>query len=602
MKEFQTYFDDDDIIYYLCKIRAKYARQNDKKHRLHILTNNERYNYHVRKTEGNREYENKIKADLFKLLPPRRLWKHLGKSSRYQINNGIRNRQTILKRNIASIKKTILYFRENKPNEPFIIALNSFIKEIQNTISDINYNVEPPYIYPKPKHKPGNKITYRPICLFTLKDRLILSLTNKYFTELFDSYFDNSSLAFRAVREIGGTKSVVTHHDAINRILEYRKRFIDTPLWVAERDIENFYDSVNHNVILERFSHLVDRAKSENSNLNIDNPINIFRKYLSCYSFNKNVLPLNENNKYWESYNIESGEFGWIQNKILELGYYSDLHNEEIGVPQGGALSGLIANIVLDSVDKEIPIDPDLVYLRYCDDMLIIHPDKNECSMAIKKYEHALDQLKLVPHPLKDVNDLKRQRKISNKYFPDMTTSPFWREKSKGPYKWDKFNNNGFPWIGFVGYEISCNNEIRIRKDSLQKELDKQKKVIYEIKKAIKTGKRKSNGTIAKSAIQRLICMSVGRVDLWNYNDVHSEMCWKSGFRELTVNKYSIRQIKQLDRNRNKLFYKLLKDLKEDKIKIEEKYRPKMGNRELVTYDKPFSYYHQVIERAKSKI
>ncbi len=54
-------------------------------------------------------------------------------------------------------------------------------------------------------------------------------------------------------------------------------------------------------------------------------------------------------------------------------------------------------------------------------------------------------------------------------------------------------------------------------------------------------------------------------------------------------------QIKQLDRNRNKLYYDLVKDLKdqdEDKMnKIKSK------KRQIVHFNKPFSYFYQVIER-----
>lgn len=138
---------------------------------------------------------------------------------------------------------------------------------------------------------------------------------------------------------------------------------------------------------------------------------------------------------------------------------------------------------------------------------------------------------------------------------------------------------------------------IRVRKKSLLKELAKQKTIIREIKNAVKEGMRKPKGTATESAINRLIGMSVGRIGLDNFDEVSTDMCWKNGFRELTVNKHSIGQIKQLDRNRSKHYYKLLNELEEPELEFDED--EENEKRKYVKYDKPFSYYHQIIERKR---
>jgi hypothetical protein len=296
-----------------------------------------------------------------------------------------------------------------------------------------------------------------------------------------------------------------------------------------------------------------------------------------------------------DSYKIPNGEFGWIKNRLIELKYYSNIEEERIGVPQGGALSGLIANIVLNEADKEL-LKTEVFYIRFCDDMLIIHKDKNKCEKAKTIYKNSLKELKLVPHKFAD----KLTKKISQTEF---TIKPFWHTKSKGAYKWDSVDNKGFPWISFVGYEIHHKGNIRVRKKSLEKELKKQKKIVNEIEKAIELGQRKVKGYVIESAINRLIGMSVGRIGLNNFEEVSTDMCWKNGFKELSLNKNSTIQIKQLDRNRSKLYYDLLKSVKnlekekedgEEENDIERK-------RQIIFYDKPFSYYYQVLERSKSK-
>ncbi len=200
-----------------------------------------------------------------------------------------------------------------------------------------------------------------------------------------------------------------------------------------------------------------------------------------------------------------------------------------------------------------------------------------------------MKKLKLFPHKFKSSDELK---KVENN---EISLTEFWNGKSKGPYKWGKVEENRFPWIGFVGYEMDYLGNIRVRKKSLVKELSKQKTIIREIKNAVKTGMRKPKGTATESAINRLIGMSVGRIGLDNFDEVSTDMCWKNGFRELTVNPHSIRQIKQLDRNRSKHYYKLLKEIEEPELELDED--DGKEKREYVKYDKPFSYYHQIIER-----
>lgn len=487
-----------------------------------------------------------------------------------------------------------------------MISLNRFVREVREAISDRDFAFVRPSIYPRVKDprkrlhlKEGEKNTCRPICLFSLKDRLILTFTNRFLTQLLDPYFEDNSFAFRAVKTIEGNEKLRTHHDAIRRILDFKANAQDhTYLWIAERDIEKFYDSVNHQVIRTRLATLIDQAKKDYPELILDEAINIFEAYLKCYSFNHDVLPLNGDANYWEIYKISNGEFGWVRTRLEETNYYSDIEREQIGIPQGGALSGLIANVVLDAADKAMLRWPDLLYTRFCDDMIMIHCDEKVCAEAILEYEKSLKSLKLVPHSVKDSADLTRMRTKTRRHLPAISLEPFWNAKSKGPYKWGPVNENAFPWIGFVGYEISYDGYVRVRKGSIQKQVEKQKRVVVEIKKAIKQGKRVSNGTIAQSAIRRLIGMSVGRVELWNYDDVQNELCWKSGFKELTSNKYSKRQMKMLDRSRNKLYYRLLRDL-EKKGDIDDRRKKRKGSRQIVKYDKPFSYYHQVIERAE---
>lgn len=591
MKTFESYFKETEILKLICKVRVKLAKNKSKKHLLHLLTSNPAYNYHIKSnSEPTNDFEKNQKElteFLLSILPPRKKWVRLGEHSRRKPNK--KNEfLTSNDKNYYSLLKTIKAESKKEEKAVWYLNLQKFVTEIIAVSKGENYDVSKPLIFPKLKEKINQKgqNECRPICIFSLRDRIVLSLTNKFLTRVFDEQFQDSSYAFRSKRNLQG--NILSHHDCIVGIGDFRRTNFDGELFVAECDMKKFYDTVNHKIALELFQSLIQTAKTSYPAHNFDTAIKIFISYLNCFAFNQNI-PKPTDIEYWTSYKISNGFFGWIDEETLK-NHYTDISDERIGVPQGGALSGLIANIYLNQADIKLS-KINVFYQRFCDDMIIIAKDFNTCNRAKDIYEAELRKLKLFPHKFKNSDEL---RKIIN---DKLNLAEFWNGKSKGPYKWGKVEDNAFPWIGFVGYEMDYCGNIRVRKKSLMKELNKQKIIIREIKNAVKKGMRKPKGTATESAINRLIGMSVGRIGLDNFDEVSTDMCWKNGFKELTVNKHSIRQIKQLDRNRSKYYYKLLKEIKEPELEYYEEEK----QREIIKYDKPFSYYHQIIERQKNK-
>lgn len=558
MQKLDEYITEQRIIFYLCRIRAKHAKQRSKRHLVHLLSSSEEYNYHLNTAKQKERIDDDLNL-LNGMLPSRRKWKKLNKTKRYQKNN---QRINSVDYNVNSLLLTIDFYRKNHPEEPFLKNLDSFIADLKASINNPAYIIDPPTIIPKlkgDKHPIKNKC--RPISLFTLKDRLIISFTNKYFTEIFDSYFYKHSYAFRAIQVKDDKKYTLTHHDSIQAILDYKEKYKGKRLWVAECDISKFYDSVHHTIVKKQFKKLINRVKKDKPESYDARAERIFYKYLDSYSFVKNVLPYNKNiNKdYWsEKYRIPGGHFGWVEKDLIDLRFFKDLRNAKIGVPQGGAISGLIANLVLDYVDTEILKlkFSKLLYVRFCDDMVIMHPSKKECEIASTVYSKSLKKMHLIPHGFEE----------------NMTNTPtsFWSEKikSKHPYKWSLSYKDSFPWFGFVGYEIHYSGILRVRKNSLAKEKKKQKEVVIQILNAVKSGKRKNDGTIYESAANRLIGMSVGRVTMKNFEVIENDMCWVNGFIKLSDNKHLRAQLKDLDRYRAKQMSKLINTVKE--IKQEE--------------------------------
>jgi hypothetical protein len=591
MKNFESYFSKNEILKMICKVRVKLAKNKSKKHLLHLLTSNPDYNYHIKlNSEPQNDFEvnqKELTDFLLSILPPRKKWLKLGEQSRRKPNRE-NEFLTSNDKNYYSLLKTIKAESKKAIKANWFFNLEKFVEEVIAISKGNEYEVSRPIIFPKLKEKikADKPNECRPICIYSLKDRIVLSLTNKFLTRVFDEQFQDSSFAFRSKRNSQG--NIISHHDCILGIGEFRSENATCNLFVAECDMKKFYDTVNHKITLSIFQSLIDTAKTNNPTLNLETPIKIFKSYLNSFAFNINI-PKSTDLEYWNSYQIPNGFFGWIDDLSIKT-YYTDIREERIGVPQGGALSGLIANIYLNQADIELK-KFDVFYQRFCDDMIILAKDFETCDRAKNAYENELKKLKLFPHKFKSSDELK---KVEN---DKISLTEFWNGKSKGPYKWGKVEENGFPWIGFVGYEMDYLGNIRVRKKSLVKELSKQKTIIREIKNAVKIGMRKPKGTATESAINRLIGMSVGRIGLDNFDEVSTDMCWKNGFRELTVNPHSIRQIKQLDRNRSKQYYKLLKEIDDPELELYE--NDGKEKRQYVRYDKPFSYFHQIIERQR---
>jgi hypothetical protein len=211
--------------------------------------------------------------------------------------------------------------------------------------------------------------------------------------------------------------------------------------------------------------------------------------------------------------------------------------------------------------------------------MIMLHPRKRKCAEYMKVYEAELKKLKLLPHRAQDIT---------------VYDQAFWKVKSKRPYKWGP---RGYvPWVGFVGYELNVAGDVRVRKSSLAKEMQKQYDTVQEVIRAIDGQPRASHKMIQESVANRLIQMSVGRVRMHNFRTVESELCWVNGFRRLTDNKYSRIQMKRLDACRNRLLWWLKKRL----MVVEgAEGTAKSAARQIVKYRKPFSYYYNAIEKPR---
>ena len=432
------------------------------------------------------------------MTPPHKLWTDPGRGRLpKKTDHGIAKWTGKKKRASVRVYQAIKKNLDDTPDAPWAQNLRRFIISIQDCLASSDPLVlETPRILAKFKEQDPDSgdFIYRPICKYSdLKTKIILALAYQYILVQFDRYFHKDMLFMRAARRVGEKEYAVPKFlDAIDLVSEYRKNHDSQPIFVGECDIQKFYDIFNHDVIVNSFEDLFDEATK--TSLAKDNDFDSLRRvlcaYLDSFNFPEHVLGKNEDTLFWESeirrrksekYPNPICRFKWVkESSFISSGCYNKeefkaaKEGKKLGIPQGGALSGIIVNVVMRMVDKPIvtPKDPERLFIRYCDDILLMHTDRIRCEEYLDTYHKQLVHCKLIPHPSKDVSEFKKGKN---------TKSGFWHSKSKNVYLWGHGCGDASDWVAFVGYEMRRTGEIRIRKDKIDSEFKRIAKKYYSI-------------------------------------------------------------------------------------------------------------------------
>ena len=157
--------------------------------------------------------------------------------------------------------------------------------------------------------KPGGG--ERELGIPTVLDRFIQQALLQVLQPLFDPTFSDASYGFRPGRRA---------HDAVLRAQAYVQ---EGRGFVVDIDLEKFFDRVNHDILMGRLAKRIEDSRV----------LRLIRRYLNA--------------------------------GVLANGVVMDRHE---GTPQGGPLSPLLANVLLDEVDKELERRGH-AFVRYADDL-----------------------------------------------------------------------------------------------------------------------------------------------------------------------------------------------------------------------------------------
>lgn len=233
-------------------------------------------------------------------------------------------------------------------DEMTVDQLESYLKEhwprIREELLNETYRPQPVLKVEIPKPSGGTRTLGIP----TVVDRLIQQALHQQLTPLYDPLFSESSYGYRP-----GRSAHQAVHAARRYVAEGRR-------WVIDMDLEKFFDRVNHDIMMSRLARKIEDKRV----------LRLIRRYL--------------------------------QAGLFEGGLTSPRSE---GTPQGGPLSPLLSNILLDELDKELERRGH-VFCRYADDCNIYVTSQRAGERVLASVEQFLkERLRLTVNRAKSAVD-----------------------------------------------------------------------------------------------------------------------------------------------------------------------------------------------------
>ena len=223
--------------------------------------------------------------------------------------------------------------------------------EIRAALDQQTYKPSPVQRVERPKPEGG----VRQLGIPTVLDRFLQQAMAQALTPLFERMFSNHSYGFRPGRSA---------HQAVKQAQAYVQAGYE---WVVDIDLEKFFDRVNHDMLMARVARVVKDKRV----------LKLIRAYLN------------------------SG--------VMVGGVVRDT---EEGTPQGGPLSPLLSNIMLDDLDKELE-KRGHKFVRYADDCNIYVRTPRAGERVMESVKGFLEKkLKLKVNPKKSKVDRASRVKI----------------------------------------------------------------------------------------------------------------------------------------------------------------------------------------------
>lgn len=205
----------------------------------------------------------------------------------------------------------------------------------------------------------------------TVKDRIAQAAALTVLGPIFEAELENCSFAYR---------KGYSWKQAIQKVRDY---YDQGYRWVLDADIDAFFDNVPHGRLLKKVKHVVD-----------DSAINA-------------LIVL------------------WVKAEVWDGTMISTLMK---GIPQGSAVSPMLANIYLDELDEEL-LTKGIRLVRYADDFLVLSKTKEKAEASAVLTGDILERMELVLDEADLVNFERGFKFLGVIFMRSEALIPFGREK-----------------------------------------------------------------------------------------------------------------------------------------------------------------------------
>ena len=219
------------------------------------------------------------------------------------------------------------------------VSIKMFAANLKENLAALMRNLKDGSFRPCPLRRvhipkgPGSK-KLRPLGIPVVRDRVAQEVIRRLLAPIFEPQFHDASFGFIQGRNC---------HQAIERVLELHRRGYTV---VLDADIAGFFDNIPHSIIMD-----VVAAEVADGNI-----LRLVERFLTA--------------------------------GVMENGVFKPTN---IGTPQGGVISPLLANIVLNHLDWQLH-EAGFQFARYADDFVVVCQSQWQVQEALALVKRVLEE------------------------------------------------------------------------------------------------------------------------------------------------------------------------------------------------------------------
>lgn len=216
------------------------------------------------------------------------------------------------------------------------VSIKMFEANLEENLTALMRDLKKGTFQPKPLRRvyiPKGKSKLRPLGIPAVRDRVAQEVVRRLLNPIFERLFHDASYGFRPDRNC---------HMAIERALELHRKGYKV---VLDADVQGFFDNIPHKKIMEAVA-----AEVADGNI-----LRLVEKFLAA--------------------------------GVMENGVFKPT---KVGTPQGGVVSPLLANAVLNHLDWRLH-DAGYHFVRYADDFVVLCQTRQQAEEALVFVQQILE-------------------------------------------------------------------------------------------------------------------------------------------------------------------------------------------------------------------